>query len=815
MKRIRKRKFATRMAFFIMMNVGVCFLIGFYMIIKWSTDHTRKTAIENSFNKLELIEQNIEMQLSKVSSVVDNFGKAMETILKEKGADYADFQSVTRTIVEQNPNVVGSIVALKPYYFPKEEYCAIYSSKQNGNVVTEKLGGIDYDYFTADWYLVPTLSGSSYWTDPYVEGEASSTEMTTYSYPLRDSSGSIIGVFTADISLDAINNYVNSFQLYENSYNMLIAKNGLYLSHGDPSKIMCETPMTDAIAYRSETLKKMAVDASKGNRGYGVLGDAHKDYDNALLAFYIPVPAAHWTVAAICPVPSVFIDTYEMGNKFVRVSTIIFFILFGLTVLIITRLSSPLKAFAKSARDIADGNWTADLPNITVKDELYQMRESFRYMQKSLISQMSELKSTTAAKERVEGELNIARNIQMSMIPKIFPPYPDRTDIDIYAFMRPAKEVGGDLYDFFLADNKFYFTLGDVSGKGVPAALFMAVSRSIFRTIAQPAGQPELIVRGMNAAISGDNESNMFVTLFVGILDLETGLLSYCNAGHNPPVVMRADGSSTDFLQTEGRKNLPIGLFEDAPYDKHELQLNSHDTLFLYTDGLTEAENSKAELYSDPRLVNMLRNVGSHIPMRDLLDNVLADVEAHAAGAAQSDDLTMMAMSFVFGQNTAAAATDGTENAVEDEKEISDVHSANYRSVELVNNIDQINNMTSWVEGLGDEFGMNMAQSMSINLALEEAVANVIMYAYPKDGNEYKFLLDFDMDENRNSTWRIIDSGRPFNPTTKADADTTLSAEERGIGGLGILMVKKIMDSVEYERIHKQNILTMKVVLKD
>lgn len=809
-----KRKFAARLAFFIMMNVGVCFFLASYFIIKWATDNTRETAIDVSFSKLEQIEQNIETQLTKVSAVVDNFGKILELKLNQGTLTYEDFQSMTRILVEQNPNIIGSIVALKPYYFPTDEYCAIYSTNSEGYIVTSKLGGVDYDYFSTDWYLVPMLSGKSYWTDPYVEAEASSTEMTTYSYPLKDSNGELIGVYTADISLKEISDYVNSFQLYDNSYNVLIAKNGLYLSHADKSKIMCETAYTDAISYHSETLEKMSHDALKGIRGWGVLGDVYKDYDNASLAFYIPVTASNWTLASICPVPSVFAATYAMGNRFVRISAIMFLLLFGLTVLIITRLSSPLKAFAKSARDIADGNWTADLPDIKVKDELYQMRESFRYMQKSLISQMSELKSTTAAKERVEGELNIARNIQMSMIPKVFPPYPDRTDIDIYAFMRPAKEVGGDLYDFFLAGNKFYFTLGDVSGKGVPAALFMAVSRSIFRTIAQPAGQPDLIVRGMNAAISSDNEENMFVTLFVGILDLNTGLLSYCNAGHNPPVIMRADGSNTDFLQIEGRKNLPIGLFEDAPYDKHELQLYSHDTLFIYTDGLTEAENSKAELYSDPRLVNLLRNVGSHIPMRDLLDNVLADVEAHAAGAAQSDDLTMMAMSFVFGQQANGDSAEEVEVAVQDEKQLSNNFSENYRTLELVNNIDQINTMAEWIEGLADEFGIDMAQSMSINLALEEAVANVIMYAYPKDGNEYKFKLDFDMDENRNSTWRIIDSGRPFNPTTKADADTTLSAEERGIGGLGILMVKTIMDSVEYERIHKQNILTMKVVLK-
>ncbi len=805
---MRQKKFARRLTGFIMINVGFCFALASFLVIKWSTDNNRKNAIENSFNKLDLIELNIESQLSKVSAVVDNFGKTLENQIKNGQCGYEDFENVTQLILQQNPNVVGSIVALKPYYFPQYEYCAIYSSYNSDHEIeTNKLGGISYDYFTADWYVVPVLSGKTYWNDPYVETEAESIEMTTYSYPLKDASGEIIGVFTADIAINAINAFVKNLQLYEHSFNMLIAKNGTFISHADSTKLLNETPMTEAILYNSASMEKMAHDAAKGIRGYGVVGDPHKDYENSFLIFYTPVPSANWTIASLCPIPDVFESTYIMGNRLILVFVIAFVVLSALTILIISRLASPLKLFAKSAQEIAEGNLTTQLPVIKVHDEMFQMHESFRYMQKSLISQISALKTTTAAKERVESELNIARNIQMSMIPKMFPPYPERNDIDIYAFMRPAKEVGGDLYDFFLNDNKFYFAIGDVSGKGVPAALFMAVSRSIFRTFVQSDADADFIVRSMNAAVSNNNDSNMFVTLFVGILDLKTGHLSYCNAGHNPPVVMRADGSCVDFMQIEGRKNLPIGLFEDAPYDRHELTLNDHDTLFLYTDGLTEAENHKAELYSDERLLKTLSSVGSHIPMRDLLDNVLADVEAHAAGAGQSDDLTMMAMSFVFGKENSLA--------LEDEKTLSDAHSENYRKLEMINNIDQINNMAQWIESLTDEFGINMAQSMSINLALEEAVANVIMYAYPKDGKEYTFTLDFDVDENRNSTWRIVDSGRPFNPTTKADADTTLSAEDRKIGGLGILMVKKIMDSVEYERIHKQNVLTMKVILKE
>ena len=266
------------------------------------------------------------------------------------------------------------------------------------------------------------------------------------------------------------------------------------------------------------------------------------------------------------------------------------------------------------------------------------LRDSFESMQNSLVTYIDELKETTASKERIESELRIAHDIQMGMVPKMFPPFPERDDVDLYAKLIPAKEVGGDLYDFFIENDKFYFIVGDVSGKGVPASLVMAVTCRLFRTVAGHFQTPAEIVMALNDALAESNESNMFCTFFIGILDLKTGHLNYCNAGHNAPVILTPLGEAK-FMHVEA--NLPLGLFCGFPYEGQECVIEKGSSIFLYTDGVTEAENAEKELYSDERMLqqlNVLRSDNTH----EVIDALLQDIEKHVGTAPQSDDITIM-----------------------------------------------------------------------------------------------------------------------------------------------------------------------------
>ena len=370
--------------------------------------------------------------------------------------------------------------------------------------------------------------------------------------------------------------------------------------------------------------------------------------------------------------------------------------------------------------------------------------------------------------QRIEGELHIASAIQTAMLPKVFPPFSDRLDVNIYGRVTPAKEVGGDLYDFCVRQDKLFFCIGDVSGKGVPASLVMAMTRSLFRGAVAHEDRADVIMGEMNNALAEQNSQNMFLTLFVGVLDCQTGELNYCNAGHNAPIHLRSTIEPLPVVP-----NLPLGIEPGFVFQAQTLQVHYGDMLFLYTDGLTEAENAEHQQYGEERLMakgEALMAKGAS--PREAVDEMQADVERFVDGAEQSDDLTMLVLRY---QQPAIC---------------------------MRNDIQQIPTLAEWVEGLD----IPTELSMPVNLALEEIVSNVMLYAYPdKSGQVY---VEFVRVADR-LIFTVTDSGMAFDPTQKEEVDTTLTAEERPIGGLGIHLVRQLMDEVCYQRLDNKNVLTL------
>ncbi len=800
------KSFARRQSLYICGIVAILFVIASALAIRQSVNQSSEEAEKNATAQLDIITLKIENIMATASDAVNNVAFEAISELTSDKPDTEKLFDITRQLVERNEAIIGSILALPEYYLGDEKFFAAYSFRdpETGVVTTSQVGNEDYDYLAMDWYLVPKLLDRPYWGDPYFDEGAGNISMCTYSCPLKDEQGRFIGVFTADLPIEWLSEVVNDIKPYPSSYNLMIGKDASYIVHTNPDRILRETIFTATYDMADTTVRHIGREMVAGHRGSCEL---QNDADKSMV-FYTPVPSSGWSVAMVCPLKDIYRGTRQMTFTLAGTLLLILILLFVIINYVIGRMTKPLKLFSDSARKIAEGDFNAPLPEIESEDEMRMLKDSFHHMQVSLTDYIERLTETTSVKERIESELNIAREIQMSMIPKIFPPYPDRNDIDIYASMRPAKEVGGDLYDFFLDEGKMYFAVGDVSGKGVPASLFMAVSRSIFRSIATSLGNPGAIISAMNNAICDGNDANMFVTLFVGIVDLDTLEMTYSNAGHNPPVVMSREGK-VSFIDVGSCSGLPVGLFSDQTYQNSVMQLAPEDKLILYTDGLTEAENKSAELYGDDRLLKALSKPGfAEMGVRDLLENVLADVEGHVAGAAQSDDLTVMVMLF-RGEVEVLNRVQDDVRGVQD-----DVNRVNYRKIELHNEITQLAPMAAWIESTCEEFGASMSLTMSINLALEEAVSNVIMYAYPDNGVSATFFVDFDLDENDIATWRIVDTGKPFDPTAKEDADLDLDVMDRPIGGLGIFMVKEIMDEVSYSREDGQNILSMKIYIK-
>lgn len=339
---------------------------------------------------------------------------------------------------------------------------------------------------------------------------------------------------------------------------------------------------------------------------------------------------------------------------------ILFFMAIGAVIIFfftrrsIRRAIKPLGILSDTTQEVAKGNFDTALPTFKRHDEISQLRDSFDTMQHSLSRYVEELKASTAAKASIESELNVAHSIQMSMLPKSFPAFPNRKDIDLYGSLTPAKGVGGDLFDFFIRDiptsssplqggnqggEKLFFCVGDVSGKGVPAALVMAVTRTLFRNVAAHTDSPAQIVETMNVNISEGNDNQMFVTIFVGVLDLATGRLSYCNGGHNAPYIQSAS------LPVE--PNLPIGIFLDWEFVEQETVMEPGSTIFLYTDGLTEAENAVQDQFGEDRMTAILAAQTEQSASPETLISVMTDaVHEFVGDTEQSDDLTMLAIKY-------------------------------------------------------------------------------------------------------------------------------------------------------------------------
>ncbi|MCX5855377.1 MAG: SpoIIE family protein phosphatase [Deltaproteobacteria bacterium] len=261
----------------------------------------------------------------------------------------------------------------------------------------------------------------------------------------------------------------------------------------------------------------------------------------------------------------------------------------------------------------------------------------------SIVVNLVKQRSWEHEKHTIEGELNAAREIQMSMVPKMFPPFPDRPEFELTATIEPAKEVGGDFYDFFFVDqHHLVFLLGDVSGKGIPASLFMAVTKTLLKAVADRDTSIDQVLYKVNNRLCEGNDMSMFATVFCGILDVRTGKVEYSNAGHNPPVICRRGGNS-EYLPTQG--SLAIGSFEDSPYIRETLTLGVGDTIIIYSDGVTEAMNKEEALFSEERLLESLQPLNGHHP-DELLKKILKDVHDHAAGAPQSDDITILGMQY-------------------------------------------------------------------------------------------------------------------------------------------------------------------------
>lgn len=368
-------------------------------------------------------------------------------------------------------------------------------------------------------------------------------------------------------------------------------------------------------------------------------------------AYITHFKALDWYIAVAVPVREIQLPAKTLVTRQSFIISLIFLGSLMAAYLLVARVSHPLNLLASYARELPTTDFTAEeeetspIDNLSAKykDEVGRLAESFVFMRAELRKNVKELMETTAAKERIESELQIAHDIQMGILPKEFPPFPDRHEFEIYATLEPAKEVGGDLYDFFFVDDDHLcFAVGDVSGKGVPAAIFMAVSKTLVKMEASKGLPAAEVLNRVNRQLSRDNPSLMFVTIFLGILNVRTGEVEYSSGGHDPPYVMSASGEIQPLELTDG---VMLGVTEDFNYQSKKNLLQKGETIFLYTDGVTEAKNPDDQLFSDARLQQMLTRLQEK-GTTDIIQSIRSEIEIFSEGTPQYDDITMLALKF-------------------------------------------------------------------------------------------------------------------------------------------------------------------------
>ena len=686
-------------------------------------------------NKLE---QRAEMELVAKGEIIDNMLDDAEVTMAEHvwdiqanlGNPDAMF-GVTERLIMTNPHVVGGCIAFVPDYYPeKGRLFEPYAYKEDGTVKVEQIATEQHNYTDHPAYQKVVATRKEFWSDPYIYGDKSEEYLTTYSFPLVDKKDRMAAVVGLDINLSWLGDTLNAEMAHPSSFGLMLTGKGKLVA-GPPARHVKQNDVNSIVkVINDSTVERRRTPNGK----YWVKEFIDpEDHEKAYVYFLQMDGNPYWQIAIVNYDSEVYEPLYRMRSRNM------FMILAGLFVMFFI-----INRFARNEKRLHQAN----------------------------IDQA-----------RIGSELRIAKTIQMEMLPKTFPPYPDRNDIDIYGSLVPAKEVGGDLFDFFIRNEKLFFCIGDVSGKGVPSAMVMSVIRTLFRMVTRSESNPALIMKMLNRELCRNNETNMFVTFFIGILDLPTGHLYYCNAGHDNPVLI---GEQTEKL--EAKANLPLGVFDNFAYQMHDSMLPTDTTIFLYTDGLTEAKNPHRQQFTRKRMMQVLEHCRQRklVAAQPLVGEIARQVHLFAKDAEQSDDLTLLAIRYQRKKET---------YVLED-------------TITLKNNVGQIDLLSDFSKTVFSRLKMNRKEANGMRLAVEEAVVNVISYAYPED--ETGDIVVQAKSDGRQVQFVIIDSGAAFDPTKIQRANTTMAAEERPIGGLGLFLVRKMVDSINYERVEGKNVLTLR-----
>jgi len=735
------------------------------------------TTINYKQLRLENIERTLEFETEKVNKVIAelergalfySIGGLLNFELKSEnfGETFAKMGLVSL------PSAVGGGFWYAPYAFNNEKYRAssyAFFDRISGEIRIDNAFNMDeYDYHNRKWYneLYENIKEPNQvaWTKPYVDDSGSFSLMTTAGAGIFKN-GVLIGVTTVDWEIEEVIKRLLEIIPTENSFVILCVPHKDYIISSAHASNFAGDSMSD------------------------IPWDINSDYfhyDGINYMRFGRYMNNGWLLSIQIPEKEIFAEVEKKNNIFSVIIEISFIAMLALAYILISRfINTPIKHLTNEVSQIGLGNLDTQI-DINSRDELGQLAKTFNKMTGDLKKSIEENAREREEKKRISTELSVAKEIQESMLPGIFPAFPERDEFDIYAVMIPAREVGGDFYDFYHLDNdNLAILIADVSGKGIPASLFMVKAKTLINNFS--AGKsPKTAFESVNKKLCKNNDACIFVTAFMGIYNIPTGKFTYVNAGHNPPLLKKKDGSF-EYLKTN--PCIVMAVKEDAKYNDEEIYLENGDTIYLYTDGVTEAMNNNKELFGESRLKDALNNYRDASPY-DLLHAVKDEVDIFCAGAEQADDIAMLALS--IGKKTGETGRNITLNA-------------------------KLENLPILIAFLEDELLKNEFTKEEINkieIASEEVFTNIVKYAYDSSHKPDQIIISTSSSMiNRGIKIRFEDTGKPYNPLETPVPDFDKPIAEREIGGLGVHMVKTIMDKIDYTRVNDKNILIITKIL--
>ena len=766
------KSLATRLSFWVAL-LGVLIFSAvlssnYYLTRNLLRDYIRELALQ----AVSSSQHEIETIFNTVATGAESLAMlAADTDLPER-----QIHESIKTLITTHPDIFGMTVALEPDVLRPGlgEFSPYYYRNRSREALDyADLAAPKYRYLEQDWYTKPKNLGTSTWAEPYWDFGGGNVLMTTYSVPIwTEKNDTFAGIATADIELDWLEGIVNNIRIGDSGYGFIVSQNNVVISH--PNESLNMKPMSEVLPGKAHALH-WRNHLSKSNSEqpvYFKLPCSHHNGD--CWAVVESIGDTGWKIIIMIPDQELKNDINTLTMKVASFALGGILILILVIVSVVRYMINPLGKLAAATREIGAGRLNEKLPDPERHDEIGLLTQDFSSMRDSLKRYIAELTETTTKKQKLESEIQIAHDIQMSMVSGGGQASINIAEYQLYAYLNPARSVGGDLYYFEQEDDRLHFIIGDVSDKGVPAALFMARTVTLYTSNMKAGLTPGTIFTRMNDALYENNDACMFVTAICGTLHLDSGKLIIANAGHVYPV---QHGAVHGNLTLDGGP--PLGLMPNTEYKDIQHQLASGDRLLMYTDGISEAFNTEHEQYQEERLLSFVdrSDAGS---AKTLGESVLADLGDFVFGAEQSDDITLMVIQY------------GT---------------AGEYHITLQNKSSEVGKLFAFIsQSLENNPYHPVSEELTNDLKLvsEEWLANAINHAYGKEQNG---TLDITLGiDNEEITIVFRDSAAAFNPLTDYDDSEPRDPSE---GGRGLSITRSLTDKQHYERKNGHNVFTL------